>query len=51
MSYSLVQVLIGLVCPFFLLLVAIRPRLNPRWMTRFRGLASLLVLVQVFAMR
>ena len=51
MSYGLVQVLIGLVCPFFLLLVAIRPRLNPRWMTRFRGLASLLVLVQVFAMR
>ena len=50
-SYGLVQVLIGSVCPFFLLLVAIRPRLNPRLLTLFGGLSSLLVLVQVFAMR
>ncbi|MFQ5730532.1 MAG: NrfD/PsrC family molybdoenzyme membrane anchor subunit [Planctomycetaceae bacterium] len=50
-SYGLVQVLIGSVCPFFLLLVAMRPRLNPRLLTPIGGLASLLVLVQVFAMR
>jgi predicted membrane protein len=50
-SYGLVQVLIGSVAPFLLLLLAIRPRLNPRFMYWISGLASLLVLVQVFAMR
>ena len=50
-SYGLIQVLIGSICPFFLLLVAVNPRLHPRAMTLFGGLASLLVLVQVFAMR
>ena len=48
-SYGLVQVLIGSVCAFFILLVATRPRLNPRLLTLFGGPASLLVLVQVFA--
>lgn len=50
-SYGLVQILIGSVCPFVILLFAIRPRLNPRLMTFLSGLAGLLVLVQVFAMR
>jgi Ni/Fe-hydrogenase subunit HybB-like protein len=50
-SYGLVQVLIGSVCPFVILLFAINPRLNPRLMTFLSGLAGLLVLVQVFAMR
>jgi formate-dependent nitrite reductase membrane component NrfD len=50
-SYGLVQVLIGSVCPFFLLLVAIQQRIRPRLMMICSGLAGLLVLVQVFAMR
>lgn len=50
-SYGLVQILIGSVCPFVILFFAIRPQLNPRWMMYFSGLAGLLVLVQVFAMR
>ena len=50
-SYGLVQVLLGSLCPFLLLLVAIRPKLDPRWMMRLSGLAGLLVLVQVPAMR
>jgi Ni/Fe-hydrogenase subunit HybB-like protein len=50
-SYGLVQVLIGSVCPFLILLVAIYPRLPGRLMMFLSGLASLLVLVQVFAMR
>jgi hypothetical protein len=50
-SYGLVQVVIGSICPFFLLLIAIRRNLQPRLMIAFGGLASLLVLVQVFAMR
>ncbi|MBT4863885.1 MAG: polysulfide reductase NrfD [Planctomycetaceae bacterium] len=50
-SYGLIQVVIGSLCPFLLLLIAVRPRLNPRLMTACGGLASLLVLVQVFAMR
>ena len=33
------------------LLIAIQPKLNPRLMTFLSGLAGLLVLIQVFAMR
>ena len=50
-SYGVVQVLIGSLCPFVLLLLAIRPRCNPRFMLSLSGLASILILVQVFAMR
>jgi len=50
-SYGVVQVLIGSVCPFFLLMIATRPKLPPRLMTLLSGLAGALVLVQVFAMR
>jgi Ni/Fe-hydrogenase subunit HybB-like protein len=50
-SYGIVQVLIGSLCPFLLLMLAIRPRLNPRWLVSLSGVASALVLVQVFAMR
>ena len=50
-SYGLVQILIGSVVPFFLLLVAFLPRPNPRLMMLLGGLAGMLVLVQVFAMR
>jgi len=50
-SYGVVQVLIGSVCPFFLLMIATRPKLPPRLMSLLSGLAGALVLVQVFAMR
>ena len=50
-SYGVVQVLIGSVCPFFLLMIATRPQLPPQMMTRLSGLAGVLVLVQVLAMR
>jgi formate-dependent nitrite reductase membrane component NrfD len=50
-SYGVIQLLIGSVCPFFLLLFAIGPRVRPSLMVSCSGLASLLVLVQVFAMR
>jgi predicted membrane protein len=50
-SYGLVQILIGSVCPFVILLFAIRPRLDPRLAAALSGLAGMLVLVQVFAMR
>ncbi|MCP4173149.1 MAG: polysulfide reductase NrfD [Fuerstiella sp.] len=50
-SYGVVQVLIGSVCSFLLLLLAIQPRLNVRFMTWLSAIASVLVLVQVFAMR
>ncbi|MEX0675922.1 MAG: NrfD/PsrC family molybdoenzyme membrane anchor subunit [Pirellulales bacterium] len=50
-SYGLVQLLIGSVIPFFLLLAAFQPKLNPRLMALLGGLAGMLVLVQVFAMR
>lgn len=50
-SYGLVQVLIGSVCPFVLLLLAITPGIPPRLMSWLSGLASILVLIQVFAMR
>jgi predicted membrane protein len=50
-SYGLVQVLIGSLCPFLLLLLAIAHGIPPRLMSWLSGLASILVLVQVFAMR
>ena len=50
-SFGLVQVLIGAVCPFFILLIAILPGVNDRLMKFLSGVAGLLVLVQVFAMR
>ncbi len=50
-SYGVVQVLIGSVVPFFLLMIATRPRLPPRIMNALSGLAGILLLVQVFAMR
>lgn len=51
-SYGVVQVLIGSLCPFvLLLLLAIHPRRNPRLMMPLSGLAAVLILVQVFAMR
>jgi predicted membrane protein len=50
-SYGWVQVLLGSVCPCLLLLVAIHPRINPTLMTFLSGLAGVLILVQVFAMR
>ncbi|NOZ39127.1 MAG: polysulfide reductase, partial [Planctomycetes bacterium] len=50
-SYGVIQVLIGAVVPFFLLLVAFIPRFPTRLLAAVSGLASVLVLVQVFAMR
>ena len=50
-SYGVVQVLIGSLCPFVLLLLAIHPRRNPKLMQSLSGLASVLILIQVFAMR
>ena len=50
-SYGLVQVLIGSLCPFVLLLLAMRPQNNPKVVALLSGVASLLILVQVFAMR
>jgi predicted membrane protein len=50
-SYGLVQVFIGSLCPFILLLVALVPGVSSRWVSRLSGLAAILVLVQVFAMR
>jgi len=50
-SYGLVQVLIGSLVPLFLLLTSFYPRPHARLVTFTSGLASLLVLLQVFAMR
>jgi len=50
-SYGVVQVLIGSLVPFLLLMIATRPKLPPRVMMFLSGLAGALVLVQVFAMR
>lgn len=50
-SYGIIQVLVGSLVPFLLLGLAILPRLNPRFMAFLSGTASLLVLIQVFAMR
>lgn len=50
-SYGLVQVFLGSLVPLVLLLASFIDRLRPRWLMATSGLASLLVLVQVFAMR
>lgn len=50
-SYGVIQVLMGSVCPLVLLLIAGLSRLRPSWMMFLSGLGSLLVVVQVFAMR
>ena len=50
-SYGLIQVLIGSVIPFFLLSLAMIPRLKVGTITLLSGVASALVLLQVFAMR
>ncbi|MEZ6035406.1 MAG: NrfD/PsrC family molybdoenzyme membrane anchor subunit [Planctomycetaceae bacterium] len=50
-SYGVVQLLVGSLCPFILLLLATRPRGNPGVAAALSGVASLLILVQVFAMR
>lgn len=50
-SYGIVQLLVGSLCPFILLLLAMRPRGNPGVAAALSGVASLLILVQVFAMR
>ena len=50
-SYGLIQVLLGSICPFVLLLFAIGKQRNPRLLSLLSGISGLLVLVQVFAMR
>lgn len=50
-SFWIVQVLIGSLVPFVLLLVSMRPRSNQALARTLSGLASVLILVQVFAMR
>ncbi len=50
-SYGLIQVLIGSLVPFLILPMAIRPSRSPRSMMWMSGFASILILVQVFAMR
>jgi predicted membrane protein len=50
-SYGVVQILVGSLCPFVLLLLAMRRHSNPGMAAAFSGVASLLILVQVFAMR
>lgn len=50
-SYGLIQVLLGSICPFFLLLFAIKSRRHPGLMKFVSCLASVLVLIQVLAMR
>lgn len=50
-SYGIVQLLIGSAIPLILLLAAFTPRIGARLMTCCSGVAALLVLVQVFAMR
>lgn len=50
-SYGVVQLLIGSLCPFVLLAIATRPRVNVRVMSWLSAVSGLLILVQVFAMR
>lgn len=50
-SYGVIQVLVGSLVPFVLLGLAVIPGLNPRLMNFLSGFSSLLVLIQVFAMR
>lgn len=50
-SHGTLQILIGSICPFVLLLVAIVPRLPAFLLRLLSAVSSVLVLVQVFAMR
>lgn len=50
-SYGLIQLVMGSLVPLVILLLAITLRSRPRLMAILAGLASILVLVQVFAMR
>lgn len=50
-SYVWIQVIVGSLIPFLLLPVAMLPRLAPKTTFRVAGFASLLVLLQVLAMR
>ena len=50
-SFWIVQVLIGSLLPFVLLLVSMRPRTNQTLAKTLSGIAAVLILVQVFAMR
>jgi len=50
-SYGVIQVLIGSVCPFVLLLMALHRGNSAQRVSLLSGVASLLILVQVFAMR
>ncbi|MEZ6061359.1 MAG: NrfD/PsrC family molybdoenzyme membrane anchor subunit [Planctomycetaceae bacterium] len=50
-SYGVVQLLIGSVVPFVLLAIAMRSASKPGSAATLSGVASVLVLVQVFAMR
>ncbi|MEZ6041085.1 MAG: NrfD/PsrC family molybdoenzyme membrane anchor subunit [Planctomycetaceae bacterium] len=50
-SFGLIQVLLGSIVPFSLLAIAIIPSLNPRLMAFLSSVASILVLMQVLAMR
>jgi formate-dependent nitrite reductase membrane component NrfD len=50
-SYGVVQVLVGSLVPLMLLGLTLRPGLGARALTLLSGVSSLLVLMQVFAMR
>ncbi len=50
-SYGVVQILIGSILPLVLLLPSFYSRLSSRSLSTLAGLASLLILIQVFAMR
>ncbi|MEZ6125477.1 MAG: NrfD/PsrC family molybdoenzyme membrane anchor subunit [Planctomycetaceae bacterium] len=50
-SYGVIQVLLGSVCPFLLLALAMSSRLKDRTALWLNSIAAVLVLVQVFAMR
>ena len=50
-TYGLIQLLIGSVIPLLLLPITLWSGLSRRWLSVLSGLASVLVLIQVFAMR
>ena len=50
-SYGVIQILVGSILPLLLLLPSFHARLPSRSLSALSGLASLLILVQVFAMR
>ncbi|MBQ17262.1 MAG: polysulfide reductase [Planctomycetaceae bacterium] len=50
-SYGVIQLLLGSICPFVLLLIAMQRRIRPAVANILGGTAAVLTLVQVFAMR